>query len=376
MNYEIKDIIEFYGNIQYVIIPNSDNKVWIMPCKNMNMAMNLYQPSSIKGKLLKLLLPYSYKLKLVRKFVGIKLVNISIEDVFINKIESILGFRDLEYSFFLGTPSIHQKATIQIYKNNKILGYCKVSNNKEIINLFNKEKDILNYLHDKGVNSIPNCLFSGKLTNTVNVFVQSTVKSCKSKVIHEINKKHIDFLKELEEKTKVYCTYEESDFKQSIERLKLNINIFKDNLEQEVILNAIKIVENVMGNNTEFSVYHNDFTPWNMFFEKDNLFVFDFEYAKKTYPSLIDIFHFFTQTAIFVRKEDASVIYMNFKKQFINGELKDLFSNPSKYYMCYLIDIISLYVSRDKGQFSEDVEHNMKIWIELLNNLNEDLNNR
>ena len=36
---------------------NPDGKAWIVPVKNMRVALNLYQPSGIKGKLVKALLP-------------------------------------------------------------------------------------------------------------------------------------------------------------------------------------------------------------------------------------------------------------------------------------------------------------------------------
>lgn len=375
MNYEVKDVIK-KGLIQYVIVSNSDNKVWIMPCKNMKVGINLYQPSALKGKVFKEFIPYIYKNKLIRKKIGIEIISLLLEECFINKMESIFGMKELEYSFFLGTPSIHQKVTIQIFKENKILGYCKVSNNSEVVKLFNTEKDILDYLYANQVNNVPKCLFTGNLTSDTSIFVQSTIKSCKAKSTQELNNKHIDFLKEMEHKTKIYCTYEESDYKKSIDELKRYIEIFKDYSDKKVILDAITIVEDIVCNQPYFSMYHNDFTPWNMFFEKENLFVFDFEYAKKTYPPLIDIFHFYTQVAIYVKKKTATEIYQNFNDDFMNGKFKGLFSNPIQYYMYYLLDIISLYISRDKGQISTNIEHNIKIWIELLRNLNESCNNK
>ena len=51
-----------------------------------------------------------------------------------------------------------------------------------------------------------------------------------------------------------------------------------------------------------------------MFEEKKRLFVFDFEYAKMTYPPYLDWFHFFTQTSIFEQGMDAEKIFEAYKR--------------------------------------------------------------
>lgn len=48
----INRILQFRGEGFYKLV-NGDGKVWLMPARNMRIAMNLYQPSGIKGKLLK-----------------------------------------------------------------------------------------------------------------------------------------------------------------------------------------------------------------------------------------------------------------------------------------------------------------------------------
>ena len=46
---------------------NSDGKVWLMPVRNMRIAMNLYQPSGRNGKAMKALFPWLHRVPLVRK---------------------------------------------------------------------------------------------------------------------------------------------------------------------------------------------------------------------------------------------------------------------------------------------------------------------
>lgn len=52
--------------------------------------------------------------------------------------------------------------------------------------------------------------------------------------------------------------------------------------------------------------------------ESDKLSVFDFEYAKRTYPEYLDLVHFFMQTKFFVDKEmRSSEIYLSYGKSSI-----------------------------------------------------------
>jgi hypothetical protein len=113
-----------------------------------------------------------------------------------------------------------------------------------------------------------------------------------------------------------------------------------------------------------FSAYHGDFTPWNMFFERGQLFVFDFEYAQMTYPPYLDWFHFFTQCCIFEKHLTTNEIYNAYqiRKQEVSGYL----INPDFYYLCYLLGILSLYLDRDKENPGKDVKHNLEIWISLI----------
>ena len=57
------------GKEPYYRFQNADGKVWIMPAKDLRTAMELYQPSGKKGKLLKRWLPLLHKLSIVRKLI-------------------------------------------------------------------------------------------------------------------------------------------------------------------------------------------------------------------------------------------------------------------------------------------------------------------
>ena len=74
---------------------------------------------------------------------------------------------------------------MQISKGKHILGYCKVTDNKEIALLFRNEANILKELGRKGLKEVPICMFCGEMTDGIKLFIQSTAKTQKSQVIHE-----------------------------------------------------------------------------------------------------------------------------------------------------------------------------------------------
>ena len=96
-----------------------------------------------------------------------------------------------------------------------------------------------------------------------------------------------------------------------------------------------------------------------MFVEKDRLFVFDFEYAAKSYPPGLDRYHFFTQTAVFERKWGADEIASFMKEK--ESEWID-----SKLYSMYLLDVISRFTMREGGKVSRDAAKPFALWCRLL----------
>ena len=55
----LNKILDLTGEEKFYRFGNADGKYWIMPVRGMRTAMNLYQPSGIKGKMLKDLLLFA-----------------------------------------------------------------------------------------------------------------------------------------------------------------------------------------------------------------------------------------------------------------------------------------------------------------------------
>lgn len=355
----------------YVKIRNNDDKVWILPLENISVALNLYQPSSVKGILLKKYLPISMKMQwtrlLAKRVLHIEDCDLEVPDDVLAALKKVFENDEIEFAYFAGTPSKHQKGTIQIFSNNNILGYAKFSDNEDVQLLFRKEKEFLEWLDKCGVGCVPKCLLCKVVENENVVFVQNTIKTQESKIIHEISDVHVGFLQEFCEKTLVKCDYQTTDYYNMLGELKNNLYVLDElKIDTQAVLDSIAIVEERLENEREFCAFHGDFTPWNTFVENNHLFVFDFEYAKKTYPKYLDVFHFFTQRLMFEKNMNASRIMRVFEKEVLNSRVSELFENSYESYLQYLLSVIAFFVQRDKGVFSSEGIKNLQIWVELV----------
>ncbi len=357
-------ILKIGGNSLFYSFSNADGKQWIMPRRNLSTAMNLYQPSYWKGKMVKTFLPLLKTFPDLLALVNIGTDRYSLDPQLEERLRGYFQVSEIEFSVFLGTPSVHQKIILQISYGEKVLGYCKVSDKAEIKIIFRHEQQILAELKEKGVKQIPECLYCGALNATIDMFVQTTVKTNFSKIIHNWNNLHWEFLISLQSKTNSLLPFEQSDFYRMLNRLHSQLDYISPK-DASVVNAAIKKVQkHYKGKEVNFSAYHADFTPWNMFVEKGELFVFDFEYAKMNYPPYLDYFHFFTQTGIFTRHWDSQQLFATYQIQ--KSILLKQIENPDFAYLCYLLAVIGLYVNREKGNKDKGVARMFATWITLL----------
>lgn len=130
-------------NRKYLKITNKDGKVWLMPKQHMKTGLELYQPSSKKGMLLKRWLPWLYWLKPLMGKLGMSDIEYVMDPQIHHIIEKEFNQDAVEYSVFEGTPCVHQKTTIQIFKGENILGYCKVTKIQNFMVYFSMNRSCL-----------------------------------------------------------------------------------------------------------------------------------------------------------------------------------------------------------------------------------------
>ena len=339
---------------------NADGKAWIIPVKNMRVALNLYQPSGIKGKLLKALLPLLHRVAPVRKAINGKCVRCGLQNELRNKLCNIFGCKEIEFSIFCGTPSVHQKTTIQLSRGKEILGYCKATDSADIMALFQEESNTLAHLHKQGIENIPQALFCGTLSNGLHIFVQSTEKSTRSVVVHRWGALQEEFLATLHKRTATEIAFTDSDYYHSLLALQEHITWLPGSVDREKIAEIIaREIARCSGKKMVYSAFHGDFTPWNMFVESGRLFVFDFEYAALTYPPGMDRYHFEMQTAIYEKHLDADgIIALLQQCEWCNKECL----------RSYLLDIVSRFTMREKGPVQGDAAQPIELWCYILMN--------
>ena len=343
-------------------LTNADGKEWLMPMRNMRVAMNLYQPSGRNGKLLKSLFPVLHRIPFVRKVVGASMEHCQLNESLKEMLSRQFHENELEFAVFYGTPCVHQKITVQVSRRHRILGYFKLSDSPEIGELFRHEAHCLEVLHCHGVTDIPQCLYYGKLNESTHVFVQNTVKSPQSKVVHHWTPMHDAFVATLHQQTQKTVLFEHSDYYRTLTALREHTDWLPKGMDVGPIVAAMNgIMAMWKGKEVNFTAYHGDFTPWNMFVESGRLFVFDWEYAQLSYPPHLDRYHFFTQTAIFERRWTAKEIADSLKTDACRWVDADS-------YKLYLVDVISRFTVRERGKDS-GMTHCIKVWGDVLKKL-------
>lgn len=322
-------------NGNYITFSNKDEKVWVVPRKNMRTGLEIYEPSGIKGKLLKESMPVLSQIGGYKFMPGCYHCEVELADQLKTLLDSL--YQQYELSIFWGTPSTDQKVTIQIFNGNKIQGYCKVGNSARVCSLFKHEENILNELEQCGMESVPRCKGVFSLKKGEMAFVQTTQKEVGAKVEHELGKKHEFFLQMLFDKTKEPILFEKSDFYESLIYLKNNVKKLKLDYQECVAIATDEIMRKYKNQQVLWGICHRDFTPWNTCIAEGKLFAFDFEYAHRYAPKTIDKWHFYTQTAIYEKKMTPYEIANEFTEKH-----KESVTD----YLMYLLDNISLYLMR------------------------------
>lgn len=334
-NLESIKVFQKNGKGNYISFSNSDGKAWTIPIKHMPVGLEIYEPSGIKGKLVKKVLPVLSPFGGYRLIPGCCRSSIELAEPLRTLLDSI--YPQHELAVFWGTPCIDQKVTIQVFRGNQIFGYCKIGNSQRVRTLFRHEERILNELERCGVKNVPQCRGVFTLGAGEIAFVQTTQKTVGARVAHQFGGKHEDFLQMLFEKTKKHILFEESDFYESLVYLKNNVAKLKSEYQEAVASVTNAVLDKYRNQQVLWGVCHRDFTPWNTCTSGENLFVFDFEYALRYAPKEIDVWHFYTQTAVYERKMTSEEIAREFIKEHKNHLAE---------YCLYLLDSISLYLLR------------------------------
>ena len=346
------------SNAESIVFTHAD-KVWVMLSDAIEGAMDMYQPASRGGKMLKKSVIKKHKAPFYARGAKVEKKNISISPAIKKQLEDILEISDFYVAAYMGDTSTPQndKAVLQIYSDSEIYAYVKVTTNEENVKRFDKESKAINRLRDLGIECVPRVI-GLDLDSEVKMFAQVNEKPMGQEVRLEFNEQILETIKEIVEKTKKDIVYKDSDFYKCVEELKKQLEIF-DEEQQSIIKDAIDMVEAA---DLTFAFSHGDYTPWNVYYVKDEMRLFDLEYCSDSMPAYIDIFHYLSQMMLLGNRYTAQCVMREYEHQL--ELISEYVDNPKITFICYLVWIISFYIKRTSD--IEIVREKLDVWVEML----------
>ncbi len=371
MNAPLDKILQVGSGSRYVMLENTVGQRWFFPFKNMRAYMSLFQPSSQKGAIVAQSLPLLKYFPRLLHFVKAQMVLLDFDVRFINAIENALDKPNITCSIFCGSPGRHMKPTLLLLSEGSCVGYCKLSDDADVVELFKKEKSTLDSLNKLGVRHIPRIVYCAPWLDDAKLWliVQTTERKNSVKVAKPADPKVMDFVRQMMKATKQKLRFEDTDYAQTLLNLESLLPLLCDKERERIVLENIYMVrDKLQTREHDYSAFHGDLTPWNSFIVEEHLYAFDFEYFKWSYPLFADYFHFFTQSQIYDNYATGEQIVSNYQR--IKKGL--LIDEADFLYSCYILAIMEFYLNRDHGYLNERLKDIFGIWTYLLIHIKDD----
>ncbi len=335
------------------------DKIWVMPACATKGAMDMYQPTSRAGKCLKKSVAEKGKTPIFARGSKTDSVKCSLSSKVRAQLEEMLGIGDFYVATYMGDTSTYQneKVVLQIYNDNEIFAFVKVTDNAKVAEAFEREAKAINDLRCLGSENIPRVL-GVEERDGLTYFAQSNDKPMGQEVRLEFNEEVIQNINEIVSKTNIHTSYDMSEFSKCVEYLKGKLSIF-DKEQQSILEEAIREVEGA----SDFAFAHGDYTPWNVYFHKNEMYMFDMEYCSFSMPEYMDVFHYLSQTMLLGKRYTAQCVMREYER---NLELLEKYiENPKFTFTCYVVWIISFYIKRSELDI-ERVKNKLDVWVEML----------
>ena len=371
MNAPLDKILQVGSGSRYVMLENTVGQRWFFPFKNMRAYMSLFQPSSQKGAIVAQSLPLLKYFPRLLHFAKAQMVLLDFDVRFINAIENALDKPNITCSIFCGSPGRHMKPTLLLLSEGSCVGYCKLSDDADVVELFKKEKSTLDSLNKLGVRHIPRIVYCAPWLDDAKLWliVQTTERKNSVKVAKPADPKVMDFVRQMMKATKQKLRFEDTDYAQTLLNLESLLPLLCDKERERIVLENIYMVrDKLQTREHDYSAFHGDLTPWNSFIVEEHLYAFDFEYFKWSYPLFADYFHFFTQSQIYDNYATGEQIVSNYQR--IKKGL--LIDEADFLYSCYILAIMEFYLNRDHGYLNERLKDIFGIWTYLLIHIKDD----
>lgn len=344
---------------QTLVFTHAD-KIWIMPERAVEGAMEMYKPSSKGGKSLKKCVVKKHKTPFYARGSKIEKTNLSLDSDIRKQIEELLGINDFYVASYMGDESTshNDKAVLQIYGDEEIYAYVKITTNEENAKRFEKEASAIKHLQDLGIEYVPKVI-GLSLDSEVKMFAQMNEKPMGQNVNLEFNNQILDTVKDWVEKTTKDIDYKESDFCKYVDNLKDNLDVF-DKEQQSILHDAVELAET---EDLTFAFSHGDYTPWNIYYVKDEIKLFDLEYCSDSMPAYMDVFHYLSQATLLGNRYTSQCVMREYEHKL--ELISEYVDNPRTTFVCYLVWVISFYIERSEKKI-DSIREKLDVWVEML----------
>lgn len=327
-----------YEFLDYGYINNPDGSVrWLFFQKNKNARfLNFYAQNSLRAKCI------AFGLKTAYALGGKKLISNGNIRVYFKKdyrlYNGISDLKTIDHSLFLGTKGWSRTALLEYGRGTKSSHFIKMPLNSLGERLVKREKEALKRSWKKYDNvSVPELLPSGYLEQCkMKNGLDTSYK--RASIFTEL---HADALVEIFNKTSALDNERIGEW---YRKLKNNIAYLLDHKKPEVkrfgeLLNTLE--ESLRKESQCWtSSAHGDFTSWNMYVGKKDIYVYDWELYQSQAPALFDFFHYHIQGGIIEGRSDGQIleaIRNGLKYKAINNLVESHHLNVDHYFHYYIL---------------------------------------
>ncbi|MCT4582977.1 MAG: hypothetical protein N4A35_16310 [Flavobacteriales bacterium] len=356
-------------------IANNDGSMrWVYPKENKSASfLNFYNASTLKAKLMSQSIRTAFFLGMGSLVAKSKFTILHKKELKPNKDYALLAHKT--YSIFTGTAGLNRTALIELSTKGQSTHFIKIPIAKTSQKLIAKETEVLQQIKGKFKTfKIPQVFSVSNLNECV-----TTNEELKNKTrSNDLLKPHFEALNELLVKTAESKSIEACSVYQNGKNNVAFIEAHAKTPRHERMVRLLKGVMEQLNPEDEIvtSMAHGDFTPWNMFVNESELYVYDWELARKNFSPLFDLFHFHFQTGILVEKIALSVILNKIEKSLSNPTLQKQINklniDTDVALKLYLLGVVSYYEALylKQGTHSLQNQWQFRMWEEALLYLN------
>lgn len=378
---------------EFAIVPGSSAPRLLVPTRPLKAAaasMHVYNPQRSWAKCLKWLLVIGLRGGVAPLFLGDRISlyirsDISNQDWKDHLMEECLReffhVRRLSVAIALGTPGPHQKPVLQVMDHEgEVRGYVKVGWNRATMDLVQNEESFLRRLEDVHFPriQIPRVL-QARYWGDLFFVIQEPPKGDRRSGSQQLSSLHVEFLYNLfyASSDVSTCPLELSHFWNHIKRRIAYIGQLSGVSHYYQVLEGATILleEWTSSVSLPFGTRHGDFAPWNTWFVKGDLFVFDWEYASDLGPPAWDLFHFVIQSATLISDSEPAQIYRELLSRdsrnhiFLHEYLSYLGLETRlapALLLIYLVDVLSASLVLNNRVVDQKTERLREVWRHLI----------